>query len=512
MIPRTLGNHSPEPARHRWLIWLALIGFLGLYLLEGHARRLTIPTSRTQGDQGAYLDYAADLHRTDYAFVGGRNRMPVYPFLLTFIYEDGLSDDAFLARAQSFNVNLSAGILLVLFLILRRYFSDFWSLSLMVMTGFAVFLKRAVLVQTEVLFYLLVFVLFLLFWRLLASPKWWAAILAGLLLGIAHLTKASVLPLLVLWIAVMGAKSVWDLRRQGADSPSRWMRPACIVIVIFCFLAVTFQYLRTSRRVFGRYFYNVNSTFYIWTDSWDEAESLTKAHGDREGWPTLPPDQIPSPARYWREHSIVDIGMRIGNGIVRVLTKNAKLTDYYKYGVLLGATAIVLAIRKKKRFTDSLFRQPFVAIFITGFFGGYLLLYAWYAPISSDSRFSLSLFLPFVFVASRMILYLGSDVTLTARGRMFRLPDLCASILLAMAALDATYNAVRLFVKDADRDETARLTICSTPIPNKEFAVQLARRVSVNPNDIHFYSACEPGGMTKPAGAPIRHCLVQGSL
>ncbi len=458
--PQTL---PPGTDRRHWIVWLALMGFLAIYLFEGHARRITIPTLRSQGDQGAYLDYAADLHRTDYTFVGGRNRMPVYPFLLTFAYEDGMSDEQFLERAQSFNVNLSAGILLLLFLLLRRYFPDLWSLSLVVMTAFAVFLKRAVLVQTEVLFYLIVFVVFLMFWRLIVAPNWRTAILAGALLGVAHLTKASVLPLLVLWVAVMAAQTIWGFFGRSQTSSQRCMRLACVAIVIVCFFGVTFQYLQTSKRIFGRYFDNVNSTFYFWTDSWEEAESLTKAHGDREGWPDMPVDRIPSPAKYWREHSIADIGSRIGNGIIRVLTKNAKLTGYYKFGVLFGATTAFLVIRRKQQFLDLALRQPFVLLFIAGFFCGYLLLYAWYTPVSSDSRFSLSLFLPFIFVTSKLILHLGGEITVAARGKKYRFANLFASVVLAMAALDIAYNAVRIFAPDSEGDKNASIADYSAP-------------------------------------------------
>ncbi len=468
MTAQTPRTFSPKTNRRRGIVWLALLGILAIYLLEGHARRVTIQTLRSQGDQGAYLDFARDLHRTDYAFVGGRNRMPVYPFLLTFVYEDGMSEEQFLARAQSFNVNLSAGILLVLFLLLRRYFNDLWCISLVAMTAFAVFLKRSVLVQTEVLFYLLVFILFLMFWRLIVSPNWRTAIFAGALLGIAHLTKASVLPLLVLWATVVAAQTIWDFCERSANSSQQWMRLACVPIVIVCFLAVTFQYLQTSKRIFGRYFYNVNSTFYFWTDSWEEAESLTKAHGDREGWPKIPADQIPSPAKYWREHSISDIGLRITKGIVRVLTKNAKLTDYYKYGVLFGATTAFLIIRRRRQFLDLVSRQPFVTLFITGFFSGYLLLYAWYVPISSDSRFSLSLFLPFIFVTSKMILHFGGEISVAARGKAYRFANLFASVVLAMAALDIAYNAVRLLPSGSDEDKNAFVKGYSVPTAEKD--------------------------------------------
>ena len=84
--------------------------------------------------------------------------------------------------------------------------------------------------------------------------------------------------------------------------------------LVLCFLAVLWPYLSTSKRVFGQYFYNVNSTFYMWYDEWGDAIKGTRAHGDRVGWPRLPADRIPGPAKYWREHSLQEIGARLAGG------------------------------------------------------------------------------------------------------------------------------------------------------------------------------------------------------
>src|SRR5262245_16365352 len=46
-------------------------------------------------DQDAYINYAQRLHDTDYAYIGDFNRMPLYPFLVSKLYEDGLSEDQF---------------------------------------------------------------------------------------------------------------------------------------------------------------------------------------------------------------------------------------------------------------------------------------------------------------------------------------------------------------------------------------------------------------------------------
>ena len=107
----------------------------------------------TQGDQAAYLAYAKQIYDGHYTFAGDRNRMPVFPFLLSLLYRPGMSEKEFLTRAQVFNVNLSIVLLLLLWLILRKSFPTLHALALLIITAFGVFLYRAVMVQAEVLFY-----------------------------------------------------------------------------------------------------------------------------------------------------------------------------------------------------------------------------------------------------------------------------------------------------------------------------------------------------------------------
>ena len=41
-------------------------------------------------------------------------------------------------------------------------------------------------------------------------------------------------------------------------------------------------------------FYNVNSEFYIWADSWEEIVDGVRANNDRIGWPTMDESELPS--------------------------------------------------------------------------------------------------------------------------------------------------------------------------------------------------------------------------
>ncbi len=104
-----------KPLLRQRSIAIVVLFILTIYGFEAHARRRALSTPPSMGDQGAYLAYARHQYESNYAVVEDRNRMPIFPFLLSRIYEPGLSEAEFLTRAQAFNVNLS---ILLLFLAL----------------------------------------------------------------------------------------------------------------------------------------------------------------------------------------------------------------------------------------------------------------------------------------------------------------------------------------------------------------------------------------------------------
>lgn len=429
--------------RHR--IAVAVLAILTIYGCEAHARRQLMAIPASLGDQSAYLGYARHLYESSYTVVEDRNRMPVFPFLLSLIYRPDLSETQFLARAQTFNVNLSIVLLLLLFLILRNYFPPFPALALLVATAFGVFLYRAGMVQTELLFYFISFCAFVLLLRMLGSPRWWLAALSGTTVGLAHLTKASVLPALGLWIAVFLAQILWSLRtRRDENSTSAWRGVGMLVLVIATFLAVVFPYIRTSKRIYGQYFFNVNSTFVMWCDSSSEAWDFLNAHGDKNKWRELPFNQVPSLTKYWREHSTARIASRLVHGLRRLATQNARAIGYYKFVVALVLAGVALWARHRPRARELLLKNPFAAVFCVLFFSIYLLLYAWYDAIVNDTRFVLSIFLPFVFAASVFVLRLGRGRMVMIAGWRVPFAQFLAGLLVCLAGIDVLYNAARL--------------------------------------------------------------------
>lgn len=423
----------------RRIVAVLVLFILAIYGLEAHGRRREKASPATLGDQSAYLAYARHLYETNYTVVEDRNRMPVYPFLLSLIYRPGLTETEFLVRAQIFTVNLSILLLLLLFFIFRRFFPPLHAVALLAATAFGVFLYRVDRAQVEVLFYFVSFCAFVLLLRMFVQPGWRLALLAGAVTGGAHLTKASILPALGMWALVFFGHILSTHRTEP------WRRLGMLAAVLAAFLAVVFPYIRTSKQIYGSYFYNVNSTFVMWCDSSTEAFEFLSAHGDKDQWRALPPEQLPSMRKYGREHSVAQIARRIINGSLDLATQNALVIGYYKFVLALLIAGLLLAWRHGARMHEVLSTNPGAAAFCILFFAGYFFLYAWYDRIINDSRFVLSIFLPFVFAASVFLLRLGRDQVVSVAGRKVPFEKFFATLYLSLAVIDVLYNAPSVF-------------------------------------------------------------------
>ncbi len=393
---------------------VAPLFFLIVILLYGYGvwqQYLYVNTDRFQTDQSAYLEAAKLLRTSNYTALTDRARMPVYPFLLSLLYEPGLSDEAFFARGKLLNVGLSLLILPILFWIFYRYLPLFTAVNLFLIHAFTLYIFKAAYTQVELLFYLLSFVGYLLMCYLLLKSEtpglWKTAVFTGVLLGLAHLTKASILPGLVLFVGTTVLQAIVRQFKEPLNpfAPGAFLkRLVTPALVIFFFLLTIWPYIQNSKEQFGHYFYNVNSTFYIWYDHWDEVEAGTKAYGDRVGWPTLPADEIPTAAKYLREHSTSQIFERFFNGFLVILITTTNSYGYVVYFCLLSSLVLVLALVQRHRTVAIIKQHLFVGLFVVSYFAAYSLLYAWFWPISSGNRFILVLFSPAMFTLA-IILY-----------------------------------------------------------------------------------------------------------
>ncbi len=158
-----------------------------------------VNTNMRKTDQGAYMRYAREMYESNYTVIGNRNRMPIYPFLQSLFYRPGMSNEAFFIRGKYVNLILSLVLLTGLSFIFFHFFHWLHTVNSVLIIAFTVFIFKAAYFQTELLFYFINFCLFLLMWRLLQQPSYLFAILTGFVAGLAHLTKASIIPGLILF-------------------------------------------------------------------------------------------------------------------------------------------------------------------------------------------------------------------------------------------------------------------------------------------------------------------------
>ena len=397
---RTVNTRSSAPANSRLVMLAILLVLAGVYTTAASYHLHQVNTEILKADQRAYLAYARQMNVSQYGVVGGRNQMPVYPFLISLIDPGEVELDELFVRAKTMNVALSMLVLVGVYLLARRSIPGFEAFALTTIVAFTVFLYRSGYAQAELLYYGLFFLSFLLALSLLGEPRPGVAVMAGIVLGVSYLTKASVLPLLaayVFWALVASAVSA----RSGEPSRTSLRAVATTLVVVLVFFATVFPYIQTSKQQFGRWFYNVNTSIYMWADSWDEVKEVMRGSGDREHWPDVPEELLPSPRRYFAEHSVGDIAARIAQGMwtseLRHLIE--KPFGYGKYLIFYCVVALAVVVRAREKVVETCIANGrwVKTAFVMTVIAGYVVAYAFYSPIVRGPRLVLALYLPAMF-------------------------------------------------------------------------------------------------------------------
>ena len=347
-------------------------------------------------DQSAYMNFAKEAYRSSFAFTGGRNRMPLFPWLQAMFYSPEMTDEEFFDQGKRLNVLISIVCLAALAAAFFRKFSRGFALYAISVIAFLCFALEAPWFQAEILYYTLFAFAFMLAIESIQRPKWYKSIGVGLLFASAHFTKASALPGLALFTCSFAVPLLAIRHRAIRQRTIEILSPALLSLLVF-FVAL-FPYFNESRERYGHFLYNVNSTFYVWYDSWGEAKFGTKAAGDREGWPDMPAEEIPSLTKYLTEHSIADIGQRFAQGAIRIHRNVCSGSGQFGLCIHAGMGVVILVFGICLRMTGargSLKLEDLQAgLFAFLFVLSYLLMYVWYAAIASGPRFILALLIP----------------------------------------------------------------------------------------------------------------------
>jgi len=166
------------------------MGIVGSYLY-GVSIQNELNVAWTSGDQKAYVNFVREVSESDFTYTGQRNRMPLFPYIQALAYSPSLDDDALFERGKQVNTVISVVSLAVFGVLLFWQFSKLYAVYSILMIAFLCFIFKAPYFQTEILFYALMGLAFILSLNVLVEPRWVKAVGTGVLFALAHLAKAS---------------------------------------------------------------------------------------------------------------------------------------------------------------------------------------------------------------------------------------------------------------------------------------------------------------------------------
>ena len=382
--------------------------FLVLYL-DIAQKQSPVNNDLTRSDQNSYMDIAKKAYQTRFQYTGGRNRMPLYPWIQALFYSPEMDDETFFQQGKRLNVDLSLICLLALGIVFFHKFSRLYAFYAILAIAFTVFAIKSPWFQTEILFYTLFAFAFILSLDTLISPKWHKSIGVGVLFALAHFSKASALPGLLIFTSSYGILFLSRLfsRSLNRGQARQILYHALAPLVVF--MVLLFPYFQESKDTYGNYFHNVNTTFYMWYDSWDEVENGTRLAGDRRGWPDMPDEEIPSLSKYLREHTTDDIIERFRNGAATLLRSGCHNSSYsFGYCSQVGLSLLILALGLPLLFKDIRRRKSEhnirIVWYVLLFFLLHVLSFAWYMPIMGGGpRTILSLAIPLLWTVGLVV-------------------------------------------------------------------------------------------------------------
>jgi len=425
------------------LLWVSgMVVFSGLYFYGAfrHSREVNINVG--DYDQIAYFLKAKEMKTLGPQVVGNRNQMPGYPFIQSLFYRQGMADEEFFRRGKRVNIMMSFGILLILYFIFLKNFSLLISANLILITAFTVFVFKASYFQPELLFYFLVFLSFLGMIRMFRKPSPPLGVVIGILLGAAHLIKAAVVPALLVFSSVFVIREILqlgkELRKRRFNKASFRQKSGPLISALFLvvfFIATIFPYILTSKKLYGRYFYNVNSTFAIWHDNWGQVKPYIEYYYSPR-IKEVPKELLPGPLKYWREHSLGQIFHRLAFGGIETVLIAAMAYGYFEYFLAFFLCFLFLLGYNRKGLKQAIQKYPWLSAFLVLYFGLHFLLYSFYVPIAPGPRFSLAQFIPVMFVMALGSSKLSAQKLVKLGKRKFDLFKLVNLVLLAILLID----------------------------------------------------------------------------
>lgn len=376
----------------KYLIGIFLFTIGVNFLLTGfHNNNFNIDI--TARDQSTYLNLGYNI-KIGKGFVSSSkikgqknpegNCHPLYPYLLSFFASS--RSFIYFERAKIFNLYLSLIILIILFFFAKKIFGCFIAIVGIFLLSFnAAFQSEAIFVSCEILHLFFTFLTCFYVIRGFEDEKKW--IWAGIYCGLTYLTKGSGLLLFLGFIF----SCILIYKKQI-------IKKKFFYFFLICFFIVVSPLIIRNLIEFKSLFYNVNTKYVMWADSWDEFKIL-----QREG------KELPTMFTYVKTHSLKEVFLREIKGIgimINVFITAVRLVfidpisikkvsiSIFMLRYLVNLFLFILFILGVSTYNNKNNKKE--KIFMIVLFSLYFFSFAWYTKIVIAVRFIFPL-IPFLY-------------------------------------------------------------------------------------------------------------------
>ena len=361
---------------------------------------------------------------------------PLWPWVSSWVAPAGMNpsvddavlpiDEVFFLRGKWLNVTLTGLFVLLLGFSLAKRFTILGTVNCIVLVGLGAFLPRSVYFQPEPLYYIFFFLAWATAAAILRKNTIWLYTALGVASGLAYLAKASVLPLLGIFLAVSTLRffaklfGIGSAERKHAD---QWSCAAHFLGILFLstgFFLTAGPRLEFAAKTYGDPLHTYPG-YWMWMDNFEEGFQWMNEHPDRRRLEGIIGSDIPSFETYRKTHSDEEVVDRAWDGTSYVVSRffdpprrvqkkdEARPWNHILHyrGYYLGALAGILLLtgvaysfhREDPDFPSHRIAPGSlsVGLFVVGTFAAYAVLYGWYVPIGKGDRFLLSLYAPLVF-------------------------------------------------------------------------------------------------------------------
>ena len=252
-------------------------------------------------DENAYLDHVKTILLSDnYWYLGDRNRMPLFNYFLSLFYDLNLSELENYYNLKIANLTLTSVLSFLFFLKINKKFEN--KFILLNLSFFILIIPTFALVHqllVESIFFLGFCLLLIYFEQFYDNPSKENSIKLGLAGATVYFLKYTGL---TVFFAISLFTVIFGLISKKKNYIKKFL------IVFLTFFIIISPYLYENYSNFNKHiFYNVNSEFHIWADSWEEIVNGVRANNDRIGWPTMEESELPSFSKYVSEHTLSDV-------------------------------------------------------------------------------------------------------------------------------------------------------------------------------------------------------------